>query len=59
LIDFIRTTLAEYSTLQATLPNYRQQLAFLTVANNASSFFASLVYLEKNSRVRAKNLVYP
>jgi hypothetical protein len=50
LIEFIRTTVAEYSTPHATLRNYRQQLGFLTVANNASSFFAYLVHLEQKSR---------
>jgi len=59
LIEFIRTTVAEYSTPHATLRNYRQQLGFLTVANNASSFFASLVHLEQKSRARAKNPVSP
>ncbi|MEG4587089.1 hypothetical protein QUA54_17985 [Microcoleus sp. MOSTC5] len=55
--------MAEYSTAQATLPDYRLLLGFLTVfltlANNASSFFASLVHLEQNSRARAKNPVSP
>jgi hypothetical protein len=59
LIEFIRTTVAEYSTPHATLRKYRQQLGFLTVANNASSFFASLVHLEQKSRARSKNPVSP
>jgi len=47
------------SNLQAALRDYRQHLAFLTVTNNASRFFASLVYFEQNSRVIDKKLVSP
>jgi hypothetical protein len=50
---------AEYSTPHATLRKYRQQLGFLTVANNASSFFAFVVHLEQKSRAKAKNPVSP
>jgi len=59
LIEFIRTTVAEYSTPHATWRKYRQQLGFLTVANNASSFFAFVVHLEQKSRAKAKNPVSP
>jgi hypothetical protein len=36
------------------LRKYRQQLGFLTVANSASSFFASLVDREQKSRAAAE-----
>ncbi|MEG4345664.1 hypothetical protein QUB70_20655 [Microcoleus sp. A003_D6] len=41
------------------MPDYRQQLGFLTVANNASSFFPSLVHLEQIEHGGAKNPVFP